>query len=103
MTRKTKDTPRSATPKRASTNTRSTSGPNSAGKSNTGRYSPPVTPELRSSPWWLPALIIILLVGGVVTIMTTYFGLPPSGTRTLYLLLGGAFVVAGFVAATKYR
>jgi hypothetical protein len=102
LTRKTK-TPRPSTPKRAATNARSPGGPTPAGRSNTGRYSPPVTPELPGSPWWLPVLIIVLLVGGVVICMTSYFGLPASGARTVYLVLGGAFVLAGFVAATRYR
>lgn len=103
LTRKTKDTPRPSTPKRAAPNARSPGGPTPAGRSKPGRYSPPVTPEPPSSPWWLPVLIIVLFVGGVVIVMTSYFGLPASGARTLYLLLGGAFVVAGFMAATKYR
>lgn len=103
MTRKTKDTPRPSTPKRAAPTARSPGGPSPPGRSNTGRYSPPVTLEPPGSPWWLPVLIIVLLGGGVVIVMTSYFGLPASGARTIYLLLGGAFVVAGFMAATRYR
>ncbi|MHB1927882.1 MAG: cell division protein CrgA [Acidimicrobiales bacterium] len=103
MTRKTKDTPGPMISKGRTAKRRSPGSHDPAAKSATGRYTAPVAPELRSSPRWLPFVMITLLVVGVVITMTSYLGLPASGARTLYLLLGGALVAAGFFAATRYR
>jgi hypothetical protein len=103
MSRKVKSTPGRVTPKKGPTNRRLPSEPNPAGTSATGRYTAPISLELRSSPPWVPVVMVTLLVAGVVVVMTGYFGLQPGGAQILVLLVGGALVVAGFIAAMRYR
>jgi hypothetical protein len=43
------------------------------------------------------------LVCGAVIIMRGYFGLRPGGAQLAMLLVGGGFVAAGLLAATRYR
>lgn len=47
--------------------------------------------------------MIALLVVGVVIVMASYFGLRAGGAQIVSLLVGGALVIAGFLAAMRYR
>lgn len=68
-----------------------------------GRYTPPVPRNYHVSPPWVPAFMISALVCGAVVIMTGYFAFDQGGTQLLLLLVGAAFVAAGFMAAMRYR
>ena len=98
MPRKTKDTPGRVTPK---------GGParrTSAGRqASTGRYTAPIPREFRSSPWWVPVLILTFFGLGLLSILLNYLGLLPGGASNGYLFLGLALIVAGFIAATRYH
>jgi hypothetical protein len=58
---------------------------------------------MRSSPRWYPILILALFAIGVVGIMLNYLGLLPGGASNIYLFVGLGFIVAGFVAATRWH
>lgn len=97
MARKTKDAPGRVTPK---------GGPGAARRTSTvttGRYTAPAPPEYRSSPWWVPAIMLSLFGLGVVCILLNYIGLLPGGTSNAYLLGGLGLIVLGFIAATRYH
>ncbi len=69
----------------------------------TGRYTPPIPDEYRSSPWWIPALVLAFMGAGVIVIVLNYLTLLPASPTNWYLLGGLAGVVAGFVVATRWR
>ncbi|NNE94474.1 MAG: hypothetical protein HKN24_00415 [Acidimicrobiales bacterium] len=68
-----------------------------------------IKPEPREvlgpSPMWVPGLMIVGLVGGVLVILTNYlFTIDALGTPSNWYLLGGlAMILAGILAATQYR
>jgi cell division protein CrgA len=68
-----------------------------------GRYTAPIPQEYRSSPRWVPVLILTFFGLGLVCIMLNYLGLLPGGASNLYLFVGLGFIVAGFIAATRYH
>jgi hypothetical protein len=68
-----------------------------------GRYTPPIPREYKSSPVWIPVLLIGFLVLGMLTILGNYLGLLPGGAKNLYLLVGLFFITCGFITATRYR
>ena len=99
MPRKTKDTPGRATPKGGPSRR-----PASAGSpASSGRYTAPIPREFRSSPWWVPALILTFFGLGLLCILLNYLGLLPGGASNGYLFLGLALIVAGFISATRYH
>ncbi len=98
MPRKTKDTPGRVTPKGGPARRASGSSPASS-----GRYTAPIPREYRSSPWWVPALILTFFGLGLLCILLNYLGLLPGGASNGYLFLGLALIVAGFIAATRYH
>ena len=103
MPRKTKDAPGRVTPKGGPAR-RGGSGGGSGGPSTTsGRYTAPIPAEMRSSPRWYPVLILAFFAIGVVGIMLNYVGLLPGGASNIYLFIGLGFIVAGFVAATRWH
>jgi len=73
------------------------------------RYTPPIPRELKVSPWWVPALMGVLLVLGVAVILLNYVGLLPTwgflpdDTSNGWLLVGLGFVLAGIVVATRWH
>ncbi|HEX6395626.1 MAG TPA: cell division protein CrgA [Acidimicrobiales bacterium] len=97
MPRKTKDTPGRVTPKGGPARRSPASGTSS------GRYTAPIPREFRSSPWWVPALILTFFGLGLISILLNYLGLLPGGASNGYLFLGLALIVAGFIAATRYH
>ena len=68
-----------------------------------GRYTAPIPQEYRSSPRWVPVLILTLFGLGLICIMLNYLGLLPGGASNVYLFVGLGCIVAGFIAATRYH
>jgi hypothetical protein len=68
-----------------------------------GRYTPPIPKEYKTSPIWVPILLISFLVLGMLTILGNYLGLLPGGAKNVYLLVGLFFITCGFITATRYR
>jgi hypothetical protein len=101
MPRKTKDarpgrvTPKGGPPKRKVT----ASGPST----DSGRYTAPIPREFRVSPWWVPALMVLFFVGGVVVILLNYLSLIGGHANNLYLFVGLGLIVAGFITSTRWH
>jgi hypothetical protein len=72
-----------------------------------GRYTPPIPKEYKVSPRWVPVLMFIFLIGGVVVIIGNYLldTAHPGGLHSsnVYLLVGLVLITAGFITATRYR
>ena len=64
------------------------------------RYTPPIPPESKTSPQWVPVLMLALLILGVIVIMLR--NLVFSGNNWL-LLVGLGSVMGGLYTATKWR
>jgi hypothetical protein len=101
MPRKTKDAPGRVTPK---------GGPQRKGTSggggstvHSGRYTAPIPREMRSSPPWFPFFILGCFGLGLLCIVLNYLGVLPGGANNAYLFVGLAFIVVGFIAATRYH
>jgi len=111
MPRKTKDAPGRVTPKggpvRRGAGGRTTGGAGAAGgrgtQASSGRYTAPIPREFRSSPMWVPVLILTFFGLGLICIMLNYLGLLPGGANNWYLILGLGLIVVGFIAATRYH
>ena len=68
-----------------------------------GRYTPPIPKEYKVSPRWVPVLMGIFLVAGMLMIMLNYLGVLPGSANNWYLLGGLGLITAGFITATKWR
>ncbi len=68
-----------------------------------GRYTAPIPSEFRSSPRWVPVLMLAFFGLGLICIMLNYLGLLPGGASNVYLFVGLGFIVAGFIAATRWH
>ena len=69
-----------------------------------GRYTPPIPPEYKVSPRWVPITMGILLIGGMLTIICNYLNLLPGDDPSNAYLLGGlGLITAGFIVATRWR
>lgn len=97
MARRTKDAPGRVTPKGSGRVT-----PTEA-RAASGRYTAPIPDEYRSSPWWVPALILTFFGVGVLLIVLNYLSLLPASPSNWYLLGGLAGIILGFVSATRYH
>jgi Cell division protein CrgA len=101
MPRKTKDAPGRATPKGGPpkrTGSRAAAGTGSG----SGRYTPPVPKQYRTSaPWW-PYLIVGFFVAGVLLILLNYLGIL-GHTSNVYLFVGLGLIVCGFISATRWH
>ncbi len=62
-------------------------------------------PLLGPSPIWVPILMVVGLLGGVITILGNYmFEIDALGTPSNWYLLGGlGLILVGILAATQYR
>jgi hypothetical protein len=69
----------------------------------TGRYTAPIPDEYRSSPMWVPVLMLSLFGLGVIAILLNYLSLLPHAPSNWYLLGGLGAIVAGFIVATRYH
>jgi hypothetical protein len=70
-----------------------------------GRYTPPIPKNVRHSPPWHGALVLILLIGGVAAIVVNYLAhLPGLAHESPWALVGGLIAIfGGFLLATRYR
>jgi hypothetical protein len=68
-----------------------------------GRYTPPIPRNVRKSPKWMGPLILVLLIGGALTIVFNYFNVLPAGPSNWYLVGGIVLIAGGFVVATRYH
>ena len=69
-----------------------------------GRYTPPIPQEYKVSPRWVPIVMGILLVAGMLTIIGNYLNLLPGDDPSNAYLLGGlGLITAGFIVATRWR
>jgi len=68
-----------------------------------GRYTPPIPREVKVSPKWVPVLMFVLLIVGMLVIITNYLEVLPGDAKNTYLFLGLGMITAGFITATKYR
>ena len=67
------------------------------------RYTPPVPKEQKVSPKIVPILMFTFLGIGMLTILLNYVELLPGGAENWYLIVGLAFITAGFITATRYH
>ncbi len=68
------------------------------------RYTPPVPKSMKTSPRWLPFVILGLIVLGVLFIFLHYVDMVlPGASSNWWLLAGLASILGGIVAATQYR
>ena len=74
-------------------------------QSKTKRRTPtPAKPKSQPpSKLWVPALMFSLLFIGVLVIVMNYFGMLVGGENNAFLLIGIAYVTAGFIVATMLR
>jgi hypothetical protein len=106
MPRKTKDaapgrvTPKGGPPKRV----RPAGGAAGQGSSapSSGRYTAPIPREFRTSPWWVPVMIVAFFVAGVGIILLNYLGVLGT-TSNVYLFIGLGLIVCGFIASTRWH
>jgi hypothetical protein len=71
-----------------------------------GRYTPPIPREVKRSPKWVPVLMFLFLISGLMVIVLNYLGVLPTKSgdaSNWYLLLGLGLITAGFITATGYR
>lgn len=68
-----------------------------------GRYTPPIPIEVRRSPRWFPWALLTLLILGVVAIILNYVQVLPASPTNWYTLGGLVAILAGAIAATRYR
>jgi hypothetical protein len=100
MPRKTKDAPGRVTPKGGPPRRGAASG---GATTSSGRYTAPIPREVRSSPPWVPVLILAFFGLGLLCIVLNYLGILPGGASNVYLFVGLGLIVAGFIAATRYH
>jgi hypothetical protein len=58
---------------------------------------------MRSSPRWVPILILVFFGVGLLSIVLNYLGVLPGGASNVYLFIGLGCIVAGFIGATRYH
>jgi len=76
------------------------------GTQATGRYTPPTPKEYKVSPPWVPVLMLVLLISGMLIIISNYLpdaGILPGDTSNVWLLVGLGLITGGFITATRYR
>ena len=68
------------------------------------RYTPPTPRDLRTSPRWVPVLMLLLIALGVLVIFLHYVDmLLPGASSNWWLLAGLLFILGGIITATQYR
>ncbi len=111
MARRTKDATGRVTPKgtrTAKAGARAGSGPGTGttryAQEATGRYTPPTAAEYhRSSPWWVPTIMLTFFSLGMLSIVVNYLGVLPSSPSNVYLLVGLGLIIGGFVTSTRWH
>jgi hypothetical protein len=66
-----------------------------------GRYTPPIPREQKVSPRWVPILMFVCLIGGMLMIVANYLNLLPGDANNGYLLGGLGLITVGFITATR--
>ena len=74
-----------------------------ATKATSGRYTPPIPREQKVSPMWVPILMFVCLIGGMLVIVCNYLNLLPGDAKNSYLLVGLGLITVGFITATRYH
>ena len=70
----------------------------------TGRTTPRAEhPERKPSPMWVPILMGLLFVVGIVVIALNDVDAFPGGASNGYLLVGLGLILGGIITATQYR
>jgi hypothetical protein len=75
------------------------------GYATSGRYTAPTPKELThpvTKPW-VPYVMFVLLLGGLLMILLNYLGVLPSAPTNWYLLGGLLGITGGFATATQLR
>jgi hypothetical protein len=105
MPRKTKDAPGRVTPKGGAAKRPASTGAASSRSSSatSGRYTPPIPREQRSSPAWFPYMIVGFFAAGVLIILLNYLSVLGGHASNVYLFVGLGLIVAGFIAATRWH
>jgi hypothetical protein len=68
-----------------------------------GKYTPPVPKNVRRSPRWHGAAVLLFLIGGVLLILLNYLTVLPGSVSSWYLVAGLVVIFLGFVLATRYH
>ena len=66
------------------------------------RYTPPAAKELYESPKWVPILMLVLIVLGVLAILSRYV-IPSFQNTNTPVLVGLVLLLGGLWTATKWR
>ena len=66
------------------------------------RYTPPAAKELYESPKWVPILMLVLIVLGVLAILSRYI-IPAFNNTNTPVLIGLVLLLGGLWTATKWR
>ncbi len=69
----------------------------------TGRHTPPVSKQVKTSPRWMGLAIVASFVLGALVVILDYADLLPGGVNNAWLLGAIAFIFAGLLLATRYR
>ena len=78
--------------------------PKSGRMPSTGRYTPPIPQEYKVGSRWVPIVMGILLIAGMLTIIGNYLNLLPGDDPSNAYLLGGlGLITGGFIVATRWR
>ena len=69
-----------------------------------GRYTPPIPREMKVGAPWVPWVMGVLLISGMLVIITNYMNLLPGDEPSNWYLLGGlGLITGGFIVATRWR
>ena len=68
-----------------------------------GRHTPPVPKNVKTSPRWMGIAIIALFLLGVLIVIFNYAGLLPGGVDNLWLIAAIGAIFAGLIVATRYH
>ncbi len=77
--------------------------PAGTGSPRSGRHTPPVPKNVKSSPRWMGFAIIATFVIGALVVVLDYAGLLPGGVNNAWLLAAIAAIFAGLLLATRYH
>jgi hypothetical protein len=70
---------------------------------HSGRHTPPVSKQAKTSPRWMGPAIIALFLIGVAVVIVNYAGLLPGGVNNLWLIAAIAAIFGGLMMATRYH
>ncbi len=68
-----------------------------------GRHTPPVPKNVKTSPRWLGLLILAMFVLGVLVVILNYAGALPGGVNNLWLVAAIGAIFVGLILATRYH